>query len=85
MWRNIIGQAIFQATVLVVFLFAGKSLFNLEYDDNAPFFYPDPVTGELQYTQKVEHYTIIFNTFVFMQVFNEINSRKLGEFEYNIF
>ena len=28
---------------------------------------------------------MIFNTFVFMQVFNEINARKLGEKEYNVF
>lgn len=33
----------------------------------------------------MEHYTLIFNTFVFMQVFNEINARKLGEKEYNVF
>jgi Ca2+ transporting ATPase len=85
MWRNIMGQAIFQATVLVIFLFFGKSLFSLEYADDAPFYYTDATTGDLLYTQKVEHYTIIFNTFVFMQVFNEINSRKLGAKEYNIF
>lgn len=34
---------------------------------------------------KVKHYTIIFNSFVFMQLFNEINSRKLGEREFNVF
>jgi len=27
--------------------------------------------------QSTEHYTIIFNTFVFMQLFNEINARKV--------
>ena len=36
-------------------------------------------------TPKCYHYTMIFNTFVFMQVFNEINSRKLGQFEFNVF
>jgi len=30
------------------------------------------------------HYTIMFNTFVLMQIFNEINSRQLGD-EINIF
>jgi len=30
-------------------------------------------------------YTIIFQTFVFLQLFNQINSRKLGEREFNIF
>ena len=28
-------------------------------------------------TQKVFHYTLIFNTFVYMQVFNQIDARKL--------
>jgi len=37
------------------------------------------------YTEKLRLYTMIFNTFVFMQVFNEINSRKLGEYEFNVF
>ena len=31
------------------------------------------------------HYTMIFHTFVFMQVFNEINCRKIGESEFNVF
>jgi Ca2+ transporting ATPase len=30
-------------------------------------------------------YTIIFQTFVFMQLFNQINSRKLGERDFNVF
>lgn len=30
------------------------------------------------------HYTFIFNSFVFMQVFNFINSRKLND-EFNVF
>jgi len=37
------------------------------------------------YNLKLHHYTIVFNSFVFMQVFNEINSRKLGEREFNVF
>ena len=37
------------------------------------------------FTNKCRHYTMIFHSFVFMQVFNEINSRKLGEKEFNVF
>lgn len=85
MWRNILGQAVFQATVLVIFLFHGQTLFNYNYAPNTPFFVTDPVTGSLIATQKTEHYTIMFNTFVFMQVFNEINSRKLAVNEFNMF
>jgi fumarate reductase subunit C len=34
---------------------------------------------------KLTHYTIIFQAFVCMQIFNEINARKLGEREFNVF
>jgi Ca2+ transporting ATPase len=36
-------------------------------------------------TAKAHHYTILFNTFVMMQVFNEINCRKIQPDEYNVF
>lgn len=36
-------------------------------------------------TQKVIHLTYVFQIFVFMQVFNQINARKLKEAEYNVF
>jgi magnesium-transporting ATPase (P-type) len=34
---------------------------------------------------KVLHFTYIFNTFVFLQIFNEINCRKVGVFDKNVF
>mmetsp|Transcript_15972 Transcript_15972/g.26934 ORF Transcript_15972/g.26934 Transcript_15972/m.26934 type:complete len:1163 (-) Transcript_15972:42-3530(-) len=37
------------------------------------------------YTQKLIHYTYVFQCFVFMQVFNQINARKLEEHEKNVF
>lgn len=33
----------------------------------------------------LQHLTLFFNTFVFMQVFNEINCRKLKSEELNVF
>jgi P-type Ca2+ transporter type 2B len=79
MWRNILGHAFFQAAFLVVMLFFGQTIFNIPYEQNIPF-YIDGVG-----TNKTKHYTLIFHMFVFLQVFNEINARKLGEFEYNVF
>ncbi|GAV76175.1 E1-E2_ATPase domain-containing protein/Cation_ATPase_C domain-containing protein/Cation_ATPase_N domain-containing protein/Hydrolase domain-containing protein/CaATP_NAI domain-containing protein [Cephalotus follicularis] len=60
MWRNIIGQSIYQITVLAVLTFDGKKLLKLTGSDA---------------TSVVN--TFIFNTFVFCQVFNEINSRDM--------
>lgn len=85
MWRNIVGQSIFQAGTLIVFLFWGQQIFGLEYPENEPFWYRNSTTGEVIASKKTEHYTLMFNTFVFMQVFNEINARKLGPNEYNVF
>lgn len=53
-------------------LFAGKEMFNLPYDSNTEFY-----TDLTVPTNKTIVYTIIFQAFVFMQIFNQINSRKL--------
>ncbi|KAF5785937.1 putative P-type Ca(2+) transporter [Helianthus annuus] len=66
MWRNIIGQSVYQMVVLFVLNFAGKPILNLHGDD---------ATAILN--------TFIFNTFVFCQVFNEVNSRDIDKI--NIF
>ncbi|KAJ7972189.1 Calcium-transporting ATPase [Quillaja saponaria] len=66
MWRNIIGQSIYQLIVLGTLNFAGKRLLGLSGSD---------ATEVLN--------TLIFNSFVFCQVFNEINSREIEKI--NIF
>ncbi|KAM7509030.1 hypothetical protein LguiA_019483 [Lonicera macranthoides] len=66
MWRNIIGQSIYQLAVLGVLKFNGKQLLKLNGSDS---------TDVLD--------TMIFNTFVFCQAFNEINSRDMEKI--NIF
>lgn len=48
-------------------------MFNIDNGRNAPLHSPPS-----------EHYTIIFNTFVLMQLFNEINARKIHG-ERNVF
>lgn len=45
--------------------------------------YQDLTEGDL--TVRAQHYTLIFATFVMMQLFNMFNSRKLGVKEFNIF
>ncbi|KAF6160132.1 hypothetical protein GIB67_016568 [Kingdonia uniflora] len=60
MWRNIVGQGIYQLIVLAVLEIYGKRLFKIT-GSNA-----DTVLN-----------TFIFNTFVFCQLFNEINSRDM--------
>ncbi|CAA7012826.1 unnamed protein product [Microthlaspi erraticum] len=56
MWRNLLAQAFYQISVLLVLQFRGKSIFGV--------------------SEKVKN-TLIFNTFVLCQVFNEFNARSL--------
>lgn len=51
----------------------GEKLFDIDSGRNAPLNAPPS-----------EHYTIVFNTFVMMQLFNEINARKIHG-ERNVF
>ncbi|XP_071676093.1 probable calcium-transporting ATPase 9, plasma membrane-type [Lolium perenne] len=66
MWRNIIGQSIYQLVVLGVLMFGGEKLLNINGPDS-----------------KTIINTLIFNSFVFCQVFNEVNSREMEKL--NIF
>lgn len=60
MWRNIIGQSIYQLIVLGVLMFGGETFLNIKGADS-----------------KTVINTLIFNSFVFCQVFNEVNSREM--------
>lgn len=51
----------------------GEKFFDIDSGRNAPLHSPP-----------TEHYTIVFNTFVMMQLFNEINARKIHG-ERNVF
>ena len=75
MWRNVIGQSVYQIIVLCLLLFMGQQILGVTPRN----------MGEKWSLENGVHYTMIFNTFVMMQVFNEINSRKIGEFELNVF
>ncbi|XP_031563488.1 plasma membrane calcium-transporting ATPase 4-like isoform X2 [Actinia tenebrosa] len=73
MIRNILGHAIYQLIVLFVLIFKGDDLFDIEYGF-------EPTTR----CKPTPHSAIIFNTFVMMQLFNEINSRMVHG-ERNVF
>jgi len=43
------------------------------------------VTSKGKSTEETKLFSFVFNAFVFMQVFNQINARKLEHGEYNVF
>ncbi|XP_078098313.1 plasma membrane calcium-transporting ATPase 1-like isoform X5 [Mustelus asterias] len=73
MMKNILGHGVYQLTIIFTLLFAGEKFFDIDSGRNAPLHAPSS-----------EHYTIVFNTFVMMQLFNEINARKIHG-ERNVF
>lgn len=73
MMKNILGHAVYQLTIIFTLLFAGEQIFDIDSGRNAPLHAPPS-----------EHYTVVFNTFVLMQLFNEINARKIHG-ERNVF
>ncbi|XP_061470218.1 plasma membrane calcium-transporting ATPase 3 isoform X11 [Rhineura floridana] len=73
MMKNILGHAVYQLIIIFTLLFVGEIFFDIDSGRNAPLHSPPS-----------EHYTIIFNTFVMMQLFNEINARKIHG-ERNVF
>lgn len=74
---NIISQAVFQIVTLTVLLFYGDVMFGVPSDRQLDHFTWNNTNGY--------HFTIFFNIFVFMQVFNSINARKLQKTEFNVF
>ena len=73
MWVFMLGHTAYQLVVLFTLLYAGAQLLNID----------DGRYRELRATPG-HHFTVIFNTFVFMQIFNEINARKIHG-EWNVF
>ncbi|XP_057212333.1 plasma membrane calcium-transporting ATPase 3a isoform X3 [Triplophysa rosa] len=73
MMKNILGHAVYQLIIIFTLLFVGEKIFDIDSGRNSPLHSPPS-----------EHYTIIFNTFVLMQLFNEINARKIHG-ERNVF
>jgi len=66
MMKNILGHAVYQLIVTFLLLFYGEHLFDI---DNG--------RGAGIHSVPSQHFTLIFNTFVMMTLFNEINARKI--------
>lgn len=76
MYRNIIGVSIYQLVVCLVLQFLGQRIFGLSCTqlEDGPKAVGDRCSGT-----DLEINSIIFNTFVFMQVASEVNSRRIVE------
>ena len=76
MWRNIIGQSVYQLSFLILFWFDGKTLFHLPGPPGVPSVVD--TTGKGAAPGDAELVTIIFCTFVFLQVGGEATEGREG-------
>ncbi|KAL8701555.1 MAG: hypothetical protein Q9224_000443 [Gallowayella concinna] len=74
MWKMIIGQSIFQLAVTLILYFAGPSFIPFHHTSGA----------DIKVERKDQLQTLVFNTFVWMQIFNQYNNRRLDN-KLNIF
>lgn len=76
MWRAIYSQALYQFLVMLVLLYAGPSMFDIKYE-----FYPVKQLRDASGapTYRLQHQTLMFQTFIFMNLFNMLNCRVLGK------
>ena len=74
---TMVSQMLFQITLLLFVLYFTPTIFDVE---NSWDYDPDDWTEE-----NGIHYTIFFNTFVMLQLFNEVNCRKLNLEDVNVF
>ncbi|GMF49407.1 unnamed protein product [Phytophthora fragariaefolia] len=77
MTKHILGQSILQLLLLLAIIFSGEKWFGIS-SGRANDLY------EGHKDDSTVHMTIVFNTFVWMQLFNELNCRKIHD-EINIF
>lgn len=76
MFMNILAQSIYQTVALIIFLIYGNLILNVPSD-----------RGVIHYkwtTDQGYQFTFIYNMFVFMQIFNLLQSRRIHHGEFNI-
>jgi Ca2+ transporting ATPase len=77
MWRGIVLSSIYQIFVLVIILFRGDQIFGVASSLGLTMDEWNETNGQ--------HLSIFFDVFVFLQVFNFFNARKLKKEELNVF
>ena len=75
MWRNILCQSLCHCVFLIVFLFYGDVWLGI----------PSGRNNEEWTFENGIHYTLFFEIFMFLELFNQINCRKLKKEDFNVF
>lgn len=82
-WRQVLGISAWNVLVMTFSMTFGYWLGGFDYKYSTTINDSGLESGEPQSKQK--HMTMLYNTFIFLQLFNEINCRKIGAVDYNVF
>eukprot|EP01062_Namystynia_karyoxenos_P074558 TRINITY_DN714_c0_g2_i6.p1 TRINITY_DN714_c0_g2~~TRINITY_DN714_c0_g2_i6.p1 ORF type:complete len:1200 (+),score=375.45 TRINITY_DN714_c0_g2_i6:123-3602(+) len=87
MWRFILGSSVYQLAVTLTLIFAGEDIMDTSPELDRPVFMPPGASLGMYYPPETikDHdddnarrlRTVIFNVFIYMQVFNWFHARKL--------
>ncbi|KAK5788074.1 hypothetical protein VI817_009032 [Penicillium citrinum] len=72
MWKMILGQSVYKLAIIFTLYFTGDNLLDAHLD-----------SVDMGHRSK-QLSTVVFNTFVWMQIFNELNNRRLDN-KFNVF
>ena len=78
-WGQIIGMSIWNTIIMCVVIILGPITSELEYK-----FTDNPARDTPGGINKAKHMTLIFNSFVFLQIFNQYNCRRHRLNEFNV-
>ena len=81
MWRSILGHFIYQFLVMLTLLYFGPLMFDINYD----YIYEIKFDENGNPSNRIIHYSLMIITFMMMQLFNQINCRRLGVKAFNVF
>ena len=91
-WRQVIGISLWNFLVILTIMLFGQSFYGLNYhiSDVAAHGIEPSSEDTVAHASwkaskdKLEHLTIIFNAFMFLCFWNEINCRKVGRRDFNV-
>jgi len=81
-WRNIFGQVLYQLVVLLVLVYFGEFIF---FPKPFNIIYEELRDENGKATDHLVLDTIVFHTFILMNLFNQINCRVIDADEFNVF
>lgn len=86
-WRSIYSIGLWNVIVMSVLIFFGKQMHGLNYGSAVQTTDTYHESSDLTFDAEAKktHMTLLFNTFIFLQVFNMINCRVVGAKDLNVF